>query len=128
MVKVQDGCSHSCTYCIVPLTRGPSCSREPTETLAELRRLLAAGFRELTVSGINLAQYGRDLAKPHDFWDLMETVNHSYEVDNNEYINIIDELIDLGNATVGDFYITLDNQNADNLELLNEAKKELLKC
>ncbi len=63
----------------------------------------------------------------NDFWDLMETVNHSYEVDNNEYIDIIDELIDLGNATVGDYYITLDNQNVDNLELLNEAKKELLK-
>jgi hypothetical protein len=61
------------------------------------------------------------------FWDLMETVNHHFEIENNEYINIIDELIDLGNATVGDYYISLDNQNADNLELLNEAKKELLK-
>jgi len=36
-------------------------------------------------------------------------------------------LIDLGNATVGDYYITVDNRNVDNLELLNEAKKELLK-
>lgn len=60
------------------------------------------------------------------FWDLMEAVNHHFEVENNEYIDIIDELIDSGNATVGDYYITLDNRNVDNLELLNEAKKELI--
>ena len=71
VLKVQDGCSHRCTYCIVPLTRGPSRSREPSETLAEARRLLAAGFRELVLNGINLAQYGRDFADPHDFWDLV---------------------------------------------------------
>ncbi len=70
LVKVQDGCSHRCTFCIVPLTRGPSRSRPATESLAEVRRLLDAGFREITLSGINLAQYGRDLASPHDFWDL----------------------------------------------------------
>lgn len=71
ILKVQDGCSHHCTYCIVPLTRGPSVSRAPGETLAEARRLLDAGFREIVVNGINLAQYGRDFAKPHDFWDIV---------------------------------------------------------
>ncbi len=71
MLKVQDGCSHRCTYCIVPLTRGASRSRLPEDSLAEARRLLGAGFRELTVSGINLAQYGRDLTPHHDFWDLL---------------------------------------------------------
>ncbi len=71
VLKVQDGCSHRCTYCIVPLTRGKSRSRPPGETLGEARRLLAAGFRELVLNGINLAQYGRDFAEPHDFWDLV---------------------------------------------------------
>ena len=71
MLKIQDGCSHRCTYCIVPLTRGPSHSRQREETLAEARRLLAAGFRELSVNGVNLSQYGRDLSPPHDFWDLL---------------------------------------------------------
>ena len=59
------------------------------------------------------------------FWELMETVGYHFEVDNEEYIDIIDRLIDLGNVVVGDYNITLDNQNADNLKLLNEAKKEL---
>ncbi len=58
-----------------------------------------------------------------NFWDLMETVNHHYEIEDNDYIDIIDDLINLGSATVGDYCITLDNQNVDNLELLNEAKR-----
>lgn len=71
VLKVQDGCSHRCTYCIVPLTRGKSRSRLPDETLVEAKRLLEAGFRELVLSGINLFQYGRDFAESHDFWDLV---------------------------------------------------------
>ena len=78
VVKVQDGCSHGCTYCIVPLTRGPSLSREPGETLAEMRRLLDAGYRELVLSGVNLRQYGRDLAEPLDFWDLLARIEAEF--------------------------------------------------
>lgn len=68
VLKVQDGCSHRCTYCIVPLTRGPAVSRPPEEVLAEARRLLASGLRELVVSGVNLRQYQHE---GRDFWDLL---------------------------------------------------------
>lgn len=74
VVKVQDGCSHRCAYCIVPSTRGASVSRRPGETIAELRRLLDAGYRELVVSGVNLRQYGADLPEPHDFWALLARI------------------------------------------------------
>lgn len=47
----QDGCSHGCAYCIVPLTRGPARSRPPKDCLAEMRRLLEAGYREIMISG-----------------------------------------------------------------------------
>ena len=57
VLKVQDGCSHGCAYCIVPLTRGPARSRPPKDCLAEMRRLLEAGYREIMISGINLRQY-----------------------------------------------------------------------
>jgi len=70
-VKVQDGCTHRCTYCIVPLARGNSRSREPRAVLEEIQRLLSAGFREISLIGINLRLYGRDLHPVLDFWDLL---------------------------------------------------------
>ena len=63
----------------------------------------------------------------YSFWELMEEVGYNFEVDNEKYINIIDELVNFGDAIVGDYNITLDNQNADNLEVLQEAKNQILK-
>ena len=82
-------------------------------------------YLEVTIKGYH--EHIRDIDNTlyDSFWDLMETVNYNFEVSNSEYINIIDRLIDSGRAVVGDYYITLDNLNADNLELLKEAKKEL---
>lgn len=68
VLKVQDGCSHRCSYCIVPLTRGPSRSRAPEDVLEEARRLLNAGYREIMISGINLRQYH---AEGRNFWNLL---------------------------------------------------------
>ena len=75
VIKVQDGCSHGCTYCIIPSTRGRSVSREPREVVAEAGRLLEAGIRELSLCGINLRHYGRDLSPRMDFWDLLAAVD-----------------------------------------------------
>ncbi len=71
VLKIQDGCSHACAYCIVPSVRGPSRSRPLDDTLAEARRLAEAGFPEIGINGINLRQYGRDLPESPDFWDLL---------------------------------------------------------
>jgi MiaB/RimO family radical SAM methylthiotransferase len=73
--KVQDGCSHGCTFCIVPRTRGRSVSREPGEAVAEVRRLFEAGFAEVCLSGVNLRHYGRDLSPALDFWDLLARID-----------------------------------------------------
>lgn len=74
VLKVQDGCSHFCTYCIVPITRGPSCSREPVEVLDEAKRLLNAGYREIMISGVNLRQYH---ASGQNFWKLLRFLDSS---------------------------------------------------
>ena len=71
VLKVQDGCSHRCTYCIVPLTRGPSCSRSTSEVVSEARRLMEAGYAEIMISGINLRQYACRAEGCADFWDLL---------------------------------------------------------
>lgn len=60
-VKVQDGCDEGCTFCIVPHTRGLSRSRPPEAVVAEVRRLVEAGYREVVLSGVHLGLYGRDL-------------------------------------------------------------------
>jgi threonylcarbamoyladenosine tRNA methylthiotransferase MtaB len=60
-VKVQDGCSFSCSFCVVPLVRGESRSRPAPAVLAEIRRRVAQGHREIVLTGINLGCY-RDRA------------------------------------------------------------------
>jgi threonylcarbamoyladenosine tRNA methylthiotransferase MtaB len=56
-VKVQDGCSFHCTYCIIPRARGPERSIATDAVLAEVRRALAAGQREIVLTGINVGTY-----------------------------------------------------------------------
>jgi threonylcarbamoyladenosine tRNA methylthiotransferase MtaB len=56
-VKIQDGCSFSCNFCVVPLVRGPSRSRLADAVLAEVRRRVAQGHREIVLTGINLGCY-----------------------------------------------------------------------
>jgi len=59
-VKIQDGCRVGCAYCIIPSTRPYLQSRRPDEILAEARALVAAGYREIVLTGIHLGHYGVD--------------------------------------------------------------------
>jgi threonylcarbamoyladenosine tRNA methylthiotransferase MtaB len=56
-VKVQDGCSFHCTYCIIPRARGDERSLPPDAVLADVRRALTAGHREIVLTGINIGTY-----------------------------------------------------------------------
>jgi threonylcarbamoyladenosine tRNA methylthiotransferase MtaB len=60
-LKVQDGCSQYCTYCIVPRTRGPSRSLDVETVIEHARSLEASGFVEIVLTGVHLGMYGRDL-------------------------------------------------------------------
>ena len=61
-VKVQEGCNESCTFCIVPRTRGASRSRTPASVLDQVRRLVDAGYVEVVLTGVHLGDYGLDLS------------------------------------------------------------------
>lgn len=61
-VKVQEGCDEACSFCIVPQTRGRSRSRDPEAVLAQVRRLVDAGYPEIVVTGVHAGDYGLDLA------------------------------------------------------------------
>ena len=60
-LKIQDGCTNYCSYCIIPYVRGPLRSRPLADVEAELHALVAAGYREVVLAGIHLASYGRDI-------------------------------------------------------------------
>lgn len=62
LVKIQDGCDNRCSYCIVGIARGPQRSCPPEDVLAEVRRRLAEGYREVVLTGVNIGAYGRDSA------------------------------------------------------------------
>jgi threonylcarbamoyladenosine tRNA methylthiotransferase MtaB len=64
-VKVQDGCSFSCNFCVIPLVRGSSRSREAAAVLVEIARRVGQGHREVVLTGINLGCY-RDRASGYD--------------------------------------------------------------
>lgn len=59
-LKIEDGCNQFCSYCLIPYARGRVRSRAPEKTLAEARRLAAAGYGEIVLTGIHLASYGLD--------------------------------------------------------------------
>jgi threonylcarbamoyladenosine tRNA methylthiotransferase MtaB len=73
-LKLQDGCGNRCSFCIIPSTRGASHSLARAEALESVREFADAGGKELTISGINLGQWGRDLAPKERLEDLIDEI------------------------------------------------------
>ena len=71
-VKIQDGCDLRCTYCLIWRARGPGRSRTPRDVLAQLRKLVEAGYPETILAGIHLGGYGRDLEPRVPLTDLLQ--------------------------------------------------------
>ena len=74
MLKVEDGCTNFCSYCIIPYARGPVRSLPPETAGLEVRRLRAEGYREIVVTGIEISSWGRDLPGKPGLIDLIELI------------------------------------------------------
>jgi len=74
MLKVQDGCVNFCTYCIIPYTRGPIRSAPLELAVAQAKELAQRGYREIVVTGIEIAGWGADLPGKPPVSDLIEAV------------------------------------------------------
>ena len=72
MLKVQDGCVNFCTYCIIPYTRGPVRSAPLDTALEQAKAIAAQGYREIVVTGIEIASWGVDLPGKPNLIDLAE--------------------------------------------------------
>lgn len=70
-LKIQEGCNKFCTYCIIPYARGPVRSRIPANAIAEAEKLVAAGYKEIVLTGIHTGSYGEDLGAD---WNLARLV------------------------------------------------------
>ena len=73
-LKIQDGCGNRCSFCIIPVTRGPSRSVSIEESLRSVEEFVAAGGKELVLSGINLGRWGRDLSPAGRFEALVAAI------------------------------------------------------
>ena len=73
-LKIQEGCSNHCSYCIIPSVRGPIRSRPLGDIRNEVSRLSRAGYREIVLTGIHLCSYGRDLEPSISLLDVIRIV------------------------------------------------------
>lgn len=70
-VHIQQGCDHPCTFCVVPLARGPSYSLPKDHVVDQIRLLVADGVREIVLSGVDLASYGKESGGAFALGDLV---------------------------------------------------------
>ncbi|MBQ9658466.1 MAG: tRNA (N(6)-L-threonylcarbamoyladenosine(37)-C(2))-methylthiotransferase MtaB [Clostridia bacterium] len=73
-VKVQDGCDRFCSYCIIPYARGRVRSRKPESIVSEISEISKKGIKEVVITGIHIASYGKDFKEDYKLIDLLEEI------------------------------------------------------
>ena len=80
-IKVQDGCDYYCAYCAIPFARGHSRSRAKENVLSQIRKLVAHGYKEFVLGGINLGLYGKEKNENYLLADLLADIEKSEGVE-----------------------------------------------
>ena len=83
-IKIQDGCNQFCSYCIIPYARGRVRSRAEEDILQEVRGIVAAGYREIVLTGIHISSYGLDRGGP----ELLQLIMKLHEIDGLKRIRL----------------------------------------
>jgi threonylcarbamoyladenosine tRNA methylthiotransferase MtaB len=84
-IKIQDGCSQFCTYCIIPYVRGPIRSRNREDIIEEVKKIASNGYKEVVINGIHISSYGADKHEKDALIRLIEDIN---EIDGIERIRL----------------------------------------
>lgn len=74
-VKIQEGCNQFCTYCIIPYARGPITSRDRFDIIEEVKKLAQNGYKEIVLTGIHVASYGKDKDDEDALIELIEEIS-----------------------------------------------------
>ena len=75
VVKIQDGCDRFCSYCIIPYARGRVRSRKSEGIISEITKIAQEGIKEVVITGIHVASYGKDFKENYGLIDLLENLN-----------------------------------------------------
>lgn len=75
VIKVQDGCNNFCSYCIIPYAKGRVRSRKPESVINEIKNIVKKGTKEVIITGIHVASYGKDFEDGTKLIDLLEQIN-----------------------------------------------------
>ncbi len=78
-IKIQDGCDNFCSYCLIPYIRGRSRSRNPEDVLSEINDLINNGYKEVVLTGVDMASYGLDLENKTTLSDLLEMILEKFD-------------------------------------------------
>ena len=76
VIKVQDGCNNFCSYCIIPYAKGRVRSRKPESVIKEVKEIVKEGIKEVVITGIHVASYGKDFEGGTRLIDLLEQINN----------------------------------------------------
>lgn len=80
VIKIQDGCNRFCSYCIIPYARGRIRSRKPDEVVAEVQKIAKQGIKEVVITGIHLASYGKETENKFSLLDVLRKINNIPEI------------------------------------------------
>ena len=81
VIKVQDGCDRFCSYCIIPYARGRVRSRKPESVINEITEIAKNGIKEVVITGIHVASYGKDFKDEYRLIDLLEEINNIHGIE-----------------------------------------------
>jgi threonylcarbamoyladenosine tRNA methylthiotransferase MtaB len=74
-IKIQDGCSQFCSYCIIPYVRGPIRSRNSEDIIDEVKKIVKNGYKEIVLNGIHISSYGAENDEKDSLLKLIEKIN-----------------------------------------------------
>ena len=127
VIKVQDGCDRFCSYCIIPYARGRVKSRKLESVIKEIKSLVQNGVKEVVLTGIHIASYGKDFKEDIALIDLLEEINKIDGIErirlgsleptiiNEEFLNRLSKL----NKICHHFHLSLQSGCNETLKRMN---------
>jgi threonylcarbamoyladenosine tRNA methylthiotransferase MtaB len=127
--KIQDGCDYKCTFCTIPMARGASRSMEPDALLTEFKHLVASGYKEIILTGVNVGDYGKSVNA--GFYDVLSRMvdvegNFRIRISSIEPNLLTDEILKLtaqNEKMCKHFHIPLQSASPKILKLMQRRYK-----